>query len=326
MTCAPSVHGVGASPTQRHRHSNTPRETAQEIAIVTSASSACNGAHSSIAGSHGIIVVGGAWPEAPRAPCARAEALDGRRGAQHLLDRLPAHDADRARAVQHLVGALDAHGHVAARHEQRRARLLEADGARLGVLGRARRLGRLRLRGAGVGVRRGGRARRLGRRDAARRVREVARLALGAHAAEAEHVDRLGRAQPLPRLVRGDLLQREPAAVSAVVEEGLEEELLQRLLRARCRRAARVVAIAELDLVDEPDGVQEAHADARAAVLLAHLRTGGRRGGASRQLRMRFLAGRGAAVQVEVEVEVEVVEEVVEAVEARARSARSSPS
>jgi len=41
---------------------------------------------------------------------------------------------------------------------------------------------------------------------------------------------------------------------------------------------------------------------------------------------MRFLAGRGAAVQVEVEVEVEVVEEVVEAVEARARSARSSPS
>ena len=50
---------------------------------------------------------------------------------RRLFDRLPAHDAYRPRAAQHPHRALGAHGHVPARYQQGRARLVEADGARL---------------------------------------------------------------------------------------------------------------------------------------------------------------------------------------------------
>ena len=69
----------------------------------------------------------------------------------------------------------------------------------------------------------------------------------------------------------GSIMEEREPPVAVVVEEGLEEELLEQLLSAVDGRAARVVAVGELDLVDEPHGVQEAHADAAAAVLLAHV-------------------------------------------------------
>ena len=50
---------------------------------------------------------------------------------RRLFDRLSAHDAYWPRAAQHPHRALGAHGHVPARYEQGRARLVEADGARL---------------------------------------------------------------------------------------------------------------------------------------------------------------------------------------------------
>jgi len=71
---------------------------------------------------------------------------------------------------------------------------------------------------------------------------------LFAQPAPADRLDRLGASQPLPRLVRGDLLQRQPAAVAAVIEKGLEVELLQQFLGVGGGVPPRVVAVRKLDL------------------------------------------------------------------------------
>ena len=51
-------------------------------------------------------------------------------------------------------------------------------------------------------------------------------------------------------------------------EEGLEIESLELLLQTLAGRAMRVVAVGDLDIIDEPEGEQKAQAEARAAVLL----------------------------------------------------------
>ena len=76
---------------------------------------------------------------------------------------------------------------------------------------------------------------------------------------------------PLVRsaLFLGDLLLGELTPCAHVLrEEGLEIESLELLLQTLAGRAMRVVAVGDLDIIDEPDGGKKAQAEARAAVLL----------------------------------------------------------